>query len=125
MEHIVATTLKHGNAGTEAFNENSLFDPDIERLRKKISLITFEPEMEWPNDRPARLKIELTDGKVLVNECLSAKGGPDFPFKSADIENKLRNLVVGNPSYLLEPLVNILNLKDDYLNANWRDIIQK
>ena len=61
----------------------------------------------------------------LVNECLSAKGGPDFPFKSADIENKLRNLVVGNPSYLLEPLVNILNLKDDYLNANWKDIIQK
>ena len=125
MEHIVATTLKHGNAGTEAFNENSLFDPDIERLRKKISLITFEPELEWPNDRPARLKIELTDGKVLVNECLSAKGGPDFPFKPADIENKLRNLVVGNPSYLLEPLVNILNLKDDYLNANWKDIIQK
>ena len=125
MTDIVATTLNHGNAGTEAFNANSLFDPDIERLRKKISLITFEPELEWPNDRPARLKIELTDGKVLVNECLSAKGGPDFPFKSADIENKLRNLVVGNPSYLLEPLVNILNLKDDYLNANWKDIIQK
>ena len=125
MEHIVATTLKHGNASTEAFNENSLFDPDIERLRNRISIVIFEPDLEWPNDRPARLKVELTDGKVLFNECLSAKGGPDLPFKSADIEKKLKNLVVGNPGYLLEPLVKILNLKDDYLNANWKDIIQK
>ena len=85
----------------------------------------FEPELKWPNDRPARLKIELSDGKDLVNECLSAKGGSDFSFGSDDLENKLRNLVVGNPIYLLDPLEKILNLKDDYLNANWKEMTQK
>ena len=34
MEHIVATTLKHGNVGTEAFNENSLLIQTLKGLEK-------------------------------------------------------------------------------------------
>ena len=124
MEHIVATTLIHGQADTKAFSDDTLLNPDITKLRKNINLESFEPEMEWPNDRPARLKIQLNDGTILVDECLSAKGGPDLPFISLDIERKVRNLVVGNLSYLSNPLIGMLNLQEDVLKAKWREVIE-
>ena len=94
------------------------------KLRKIINLKSFEPEMKLPNDRPARLKIQLKDGAILVDECLSAKGGPDLPFNSVDIESKVRDLVVGNLSYLSNPLIRILNLEENVLKAKWREIIE-
>ena len=123
MEHIVATTLIHGQADTKAFGEDTLLNPNIMKLRKNINLESFEPEMEWPNDRPARLKIQLNDGAILIDECLSAKGGPDLPFNSADIESKVRDLVGGNLSYLSNSLIEILNLEEDVLKATWREVI--
>lgn len=92
MPHIIASTLALGHAGVEAFNSSTLANSEIAKLREKIELRPFLPEQPWPNDRPARLTVELNDGRTLSRECLSAKGGPDRPFTEGEILRKVTDL---------------------------------
>jgi 2-methylcitrate dehydratase PrpD len=88
IQQIVASACVHGHAGAEAFAFPTLRDPEIARLRDCIELRAFEPEMPWPNDRPARVTLTLDSGVSLTGGCLSAEGGPDRPFGPAVILDK-------------------------------------
>jgi 2-methylcitrate dehydratase PrpD len=95
MLHAIATTAVHGSAGAEAFARGSLADPRVASLRRRIRL-TLHPDIRpWPKDRPARVHVDLTDGRRLTSEVESGRGGPDSPFSPAEIEAKVTGLTRG------------------------------
>jgi 2-methylcitrate dehydratase PrpD len=119
MQHILASTAIHGAAGAEAFHAATLTDPAVVALRHKVVIGAWEPEPEWPNDRPARVTWELTDGRRLTAECLSARGGPDRPFSPAEIEAKALGIVAAPYPAMGPELERLLALDPALLARPW------
>jgi 2-methylcitrate dehydratase PrpD len=92
IPQIAAATLVLGHAGAEAFASSTLADPAIVAVRDRVEMRPFRPEMPPPNDRPARVTIELKDGTRLEGECLSARGGPDRPFSTEELVAKIEGI---------------------------------
>jgi 2-methylcitrate dehydratase PrpD len=98
MQHVAAVTLAFGHAGASAFHADTLTDPAIDRLRGLVSLVAHGDVGAWPEDRPARVSVTVTDGRVLTAECRSAQGGSDRPFDRGQIIAKARaNLAETHP----------------------------
>jgi 2-methylcitrate dehydratase PrpD len=89
LPHAAAATAVLGHAGADAFAAGTLDDPGIDALRHKVDIQTFEPSLDPPNDRPARIRLTTVDGVMLEAECLSARGGPDRPFAQSEILTKI------------------------------------
>jgi 2-methylcitrate dehydratase PrpD len=92
MLHAVATTAVHGTAGASAFARTSLTDPRIAALRARVRLVPYNDIKPWPQDRPARVDIALTDGRLLTATVGSARGGPDSPFLDVELRTKIASL---------------------------------
>jgi 2-methylcitrate dehydratase PrpD len=123
LPQIVATTLVHGHAGAEAFAAATLAEPAIVGLRDRVAMSEFEPALPPPEDRPARVAIELEDGTRLAAECRSARGGPDRPFGTDEILAKVAGITA--PVYpafggIAEAL---LALDPPLLRRPWRDVV--
>jgi 2-methylcitrate dehydratase PrpD len=123
IQHIAATTAVHGAAGADAFHADTLREPGLAGLRGRVSIGAFAPAMDPPNDRPARVVLTLADGRTLRGECLSARGGPDRPFTSAEIEAKAGAILASAYPGALAPLVAAGRLDGTALDRPWRDII--
>jgi 2-methylcitrate dehydratase PrpD len=92
MLHAVATTAVHGSAGASAFARSSLSDPRVNSLRQRVRLVPHDDIKPWPNDRPARVEVTLTDGRRIAASIDSARGGPDDPFGEAELRAKIASL---------------------------------
>jgi len=123
MQHILATTAVHGTAGAEAFHASTLDDPAVVALRHKVDIAAWEPEPEWPNDRPARVTWELNDGRRLTAECLSARGGPDRPFSAAEIAAKALGIVAAPYPAMGPELERLLALDGAVLARSWGETV--
>ncbi|MEQ8398873.1 MmgE/PrpD family protein [Thalassobaculum sp.] len=119
MQHILASTARHGHAGAEAFHASTLGDPATAALRETVSIGAFDPEPEWPNDRPARVTVEATDGTKVTQECLSARGGPDRPFDPAEIRDKIVGIVAAPYPAMAPLLERLIALDPALLAAPW------
>jgi 2-methylcitrate dehydratase PrpD len=122
IQHIAAATLVYGHAGAAAFHADTLTRPDLDRLRHRVEIAPFEPELEWPNDRPSRVRITLTDGRVLSGECLSAPGGADRPFTEDEIATKVRANVLDAYPGAAEVISRTLALEPALLRIGWAKI---
>ena len=89
LPQAAAATAVLGHAGAAAFAAETLDDPGIDALRRKVDIQPYEPTLDPPNDRPARIHLTLEGGKTFDAECLSARGGPDRPFTQAEILTKI------------------------------------
>ncbi len=125
MPHIVAATLVLGHAGVEAFNSLALHQPEVVELRGRIELLPFLPEQEWPNDRPARVTVELKNGQVLSRDCMSAKGGPDRPFTEEEILAKVTQLTSGVYPNLASTLTDLLVLTPAKKTERWDTLVER
>jgi 2-methylcitrate dehydratase PrpD len=123
MQHILATTAIHGHAGAPAFHASTLREPAIAALRQRISIGAWEPEPQWPNDRPARVVWEMADGATLSAECLSARGGPDRPFPPEEIAAKMRGIVTAPYPAMAPHLERLLTLDPELLAQLWGDTV--
>jgi 2-methylcitrate dehydratase PrpD len=123
MPHIVAATLVLGHAGVEAFNSSALHQPEIVDLRGRIEMRPFLPEQEWPNDRPARVTVQLKDGRVLSRDCMSAKGGPDRPFTEEEILAKVVQLTSDIYPHLAPTLIDLLTLTLAKKEERWDTLV--
>ena len=92
LPHIMAAASHLGHAGAEAFSAATLDDPAIAALRDRVELRRYEPELPWPEDRPARVTWIPRTGEPLEAECKSARGGPDRPFAPSEILDKVREI---------------------------------
>lgn len=123
MQHILATTARFGHAGAEAFHASTLTEPRVAELRQAVSIGAYDPEPDWPNDRPARVTWVLSDGTRLTEECLSARGGPDRPFDPSEVRAKIRG-IVDVPYPAMGPILEqLLNLDAAALDRSWDEIV--
>lgn len=123
MQHILATAAVHGHAGADAFHASTLARPDIAALRGRVSIGAFEPEPDWPNDRPARVTWTLDDGTRVTEECLSARGGPDRPFAPEEIRAKISGIVAGPYPAMAPALDAVTALDPAALDRRWDEAV--
>lgn len=124
FDHVLATALVHGHAGAEAFSAHTLHEPRIARLRERVRLSKFEPALPRPHDRPARLRLVLRDGREVRAECLSARGGPDRPFESHVIRDKIMQLAGGISQRFAGDLLELCELPAPLLARRWSDVLR-
>ena len=122
LPHATAAVAVLGHAGAPAFAADSLDDPRIDAIRHKVEIAPFEAIPEWPNDRPSRIRLTLHDGAAYQSECMSARGGPDRPFKPAEIHAKITGIVAPAYPELSETLTRLLALNADTLSKSWREL---
>jgi 2-methylcitrate dehydratase PrpD len=125
MQHMLATTARFGHAGAEAFHASTLTDPLISKLRRKVTIGAFDPEPDWPNDRPARVTWTLANGTRVTEEVLSARGGPDRPFEPSEIREKIHGIVAAPYPAMPDILDQLLDLSDHVLSARWSDTVSR
>lgn len=89
IPHAVAATTQLGTAGAKAFTYDTLRQPAIAELRKKVKLASYPDLQPWPKDRPARITWLFSDGAKLIATSESARGGADRPFDEATLLSKL------------------------------------
>ncbi len=123
MSHAMAAALATGSGGAEAFAAATLADPAIARLRERVSVKAWQPELPPPNDRPARVTVELRDGRRLQAECLSAKGGPDRPLPAHVVLEKMGALA--SPVYpnMRRVFEELLESPASRMARGWADIV--
>ena len=81
-----------GHAGAPAFAAESLDNPQINALRRKVDIAAYPDIPDWTNDRPSRVKLSLVGGETMETEVLSARGGPDRPFTQDEILAKIDSI---------------------------------
>lgn len=90
----VATFIVHGHAGINCFKPESLNNPVIRALAQKVSVIEdLNLTAMMPDRRPARVRLVLTDGKVLEAEAFVNKGDAEDPYSSEEKKGKYYELV--------------------------------
>jgi 2-methylcitrate dehydratase PrpD len=123
LQHVLATTARHGHANADAFHADTLEDPSIAALREKVEIGAFEDVPEWPNDRPARVTWEMADGGRFERQVLSARGGPDRPFSDDEIRGKINGIVTAPYPDLPATMDQMRALAPDPLAKCWRDTV--
>ena len=89
----LATTILHGEATPAAFRQSALDDRAILDLAARVS-VREEAAMTaaLPAERPARLAIHLTDGRVLRGETRINRGDTEAPYSGEEIRAKFHRL---------------------------------
>jgi len=123
MSHAVAAAFVTGTGGAAAFEARTLADPAIDRLRQRLTVSPWSPELPPPNDRPSRVIVELRDGRKLQGECLSAIGGPDRPLPPETVFDKITALAA--PVYpRMRPLLeDLAGLPAQRMTQGWSDLV--
>ena len=87
IHHCVACGLLIGAAGVSEFARETVFRPDIAKLREKVRA---ELDSSMP-DGAARVSIRLTSGETVAETVMSPRGSLADPLGDRDIEAKLRD----------------------------------
>ena len=94
LPYSIATTIVHGAATVAAFRDRARADASTVALARKVFVVEDEAlTAKLPALRPARVKITLTDGRVLEAEALTNKGDTEDPYSDAEVRDKFRELV--------------------------------
>ena len=101
----------------------TLADPAIGRLRDRVSVAPWTPGLPPPNDRPARVTVELRDGGKLEAECLSAAGGPDRPLPLDTVLEKMSALAAPVYPKMRPVFEQLVQLAPARMNAGWADLV--
>ena len=88
FQHCAAVALVRGSAGIAEFSDDCVRDPVVTALRAKVAL---RAEDTIALDA-ARVKVTLTDGRVLEADVLHSRGSPQRPLTDSDLERKVAAL---------------------------------
>ena len=93
LPHAAAALVLRGTAGYHAFTEETVHDPAIAALRRRIS-VREDPDLtaQVPRLKPARVTVSLGDGRRVTRLCESARGDFQNPYSEAEIRAKFREL---------------------------------
>lgn len=95
VPYVVTAALSTGDCRPEAFDEDRRADPEIRRLISVTKMVaTEEFDRRLPDERGARVTIELQDGVTLAAEVPNPVGDTDYrPFGLEEIRGKLEVLL--------------------------------
>ena len=85
----IAVALIEGNASIYQYTDGKLNDPRIRSMMAKITVdVDKDLDRDFPDKRGARGEIVLTNGERLSSSIDMARGEPEFPLSSEEIEEK-------------------------------------
>lgn len=123
MPHALAAVAVKKTGGKDAFTNDTLADPAIADLRRKVELRPYTPLAPWPNDRPGRVTWVLKDGSRHSAECLNARGAADQPFDEATLLAKLED----NCAHIFPAMPRVLRAilagDAEIMKRSWRDAV--
>ena len=121
MPHAAAAVARMGTGGQAAFSQDTLLDPSIARLRRRVTLKPLEHIEPWPNDRAARLTWIMDDGARHTASCRNARGGADHPFDVPTLLAKLSD----NSKVIFPGMADVFSrlLDDETPEIAWRDVV--
>jgi 2-methylcitrate dehydratase PrpD len=88
--HACAVAIVEGAAGEQQFSDRAVQDPQIIRLRDKITAVAADMPPE-----AAEIEIRMQDGRHLQTFVRHAVGSIERPMTDADLEGKFRGLTEG------------------------------
>jgi 2-methylcitrate dehydratase PrpD len=93
LPHAAAAVILRGSAGYHAFTEETVRDPAIAALRRRVT-VRADPALDAsvPRLKPARVTITFTDGRRVTRLRESARGDFQEPYGEDDIRAKFREL---------------------------------
>ena len=94
-------------------------------MRALVELKLFEPQMPWPRDRAARVRVVCNDGTAFTWECLSAEGGPDRPLSPETIIRKCDALAGASFPGFGRAMADLHRMEETTLAGRWRDFVAR
>ena len=93
LHYCVATALRRGDAGLEAFSEDAIWEPAVRDLLPRIT-VALNPTFDarYPQTWPSSVALRLGDGAELSHTVAAPKGDPENPLTRAELEAKFRRL---------------------------------
>ena len=93
LPHAAAALVLRGTAGYRAFTDETVHDPAVAALRRRVS-VREDPELNThvPRLKPARVTVTLSDGRQLTRLRESARGDFQDPYTGPEIRAKFREL---------------------------------
>ncbi len=93
LPHAAATYIVRGGTSHWHIDDESLRDPEIAQLRRKV-VVREDAALSarTPVDKPARVRVVLNDGCILAAEVASHRGDMADPYPEAEIREKFRRL---------------------------------
>jgi 2-methylcitrate dehydratase PrpD len=91
MPYALAVAALSGRATLDQFERLRSGDPEVQRLMRRVTLVddTVLKAGEY-----APLELVTTDGRRLTRQVPFAKGAPENPLSDAELDIKVRSLVV-------------------------------
>lgn len=94
MQFCVALALLTGEGGFDAFNADTLQDPDVRKLMEKLVVsVDEEINSQYPQEWGAKIQIHWQDGSSDVVQSRFPKGDPENALTEQDFINKFNSLV--------------------------------
>jgi 2-methylcitrate dehydratase PrpD len=89
----IALRLIKGSNGFRDYTQKNIKDPELLEIVKKVKYVTDDEMAKIPpGAAPTRLTLKLKNGEVYINRVDYAKGTPQNPLTSKEIEDKFRGL---------------------------------
>ncbi len=96
LPFCVATALKFGKVGLEAFTEKRLNDGELRELMARIELTPDDTlDGEYPQKWGAIVEVSTKDGRILSKKVEYPKGDPQNPFSQEEVSEKFLSLTRG------------------------------
>jgi 2-methylcitrate dehydratase PrpD len=89
LPFCVAAAVAFGSVGIDTFADARIRDPRVAALMSRVTMrVDEEIGKGKPSLTEARVRVTLTDGRVLVREAHGARGYPEKPASTAELESK-------------------------------------
>ena len=93
IPYAVASFLYHGKLGPNQVSAETLANPDVSKLSKRVKLIVDEAlSAQFPERCLQNLEVTFRDGGEYRSGLLSAKGDPSAPYSYEELLEKFQFL---------------------------------
>lgn len=92
----IAVALVHGDASVFQYTDAKVSDPDVRAMMSKVQVdVDKRFDKHYPDQRAASVEITLVDGRSFRGHIDNAKGEPESPLSTLEIEKKFLTLTQG------------------------------
>jgi 2-methylcitrate dehydratase PrpD len=92
IPYCVAVALLRGHVGQEEFSRELRESGEINELLKKIKLVSDDDLGGAPGQRPARITLRASGGKIFTASAAVRKGDPEWPMTADEKRDKFLKL---------------------------------